>query len=67
MGNLDTGRITAEGHSIGKRSGIQVSVDMAAGRYTDELRSCLVGVFRDMRYPEFDGLSMPVSFPIYIR
>jgi hypothetical protein len=50
-----------------RSNGRPVSVDMASGRYTDELRSCLVGVFRDMRFPEFDGLSMPVSFPIYIR
>jgi eukaryotic-like serine/threonine-protein kinase len=43
------------------------AVDMGGGNYTEELRSCLVPIFRRMRFPEHDGLNLPVSFPFHVR
>lgn len=47
--------------------GRPIGVDLAPGSYSETLRSCLVRVFRSMRFPEHDGLALPVTFPFHIR
>jgi eukaryotic-like serine/threonine-protein kinase len=43
------------------------AVDVGSGTYTEELSSCLLPIFRHMRFPEHDGLNLPVSFPFHVR
>ncbi len=47
-------------------NGAPVGVSLAPGRYSGELSTCLVRIFREFRYPEFDGLAMPFNFPIEV-
>jgi serine/threonine protein kinase len=48
-------------------TGRTVGADLTPGAYTDELRTCMVRIFRRMEFREFDGLALPVRFPFQIR
>ena len=59
------GRITVQ--FTVRPDGRPVGVSLTPGLYTDGLRSCIVRVFRSLRYPEHSGLALPVTFPIEIQ
>ena len=59
------GRITVQ--FTVRPDGRPVGVSMTPGSYTDDLRSCVVRVFRSLRYPEHNGMALPVTFPIEIQ